>query len=1631
MNRIRLKGGMAACLVAVAGGIGLASGPAGAAVQPYRLIENFSGLPEGHAERRGTLVASVVTNGQQKVGLGALRLDYRLDTPQGRATYGFDPPVPVAGPGMVRVWIRGDGSSNAIRFAFSHGRRVVSPNGEVRLEDVREESPAPVALAFTGWREVDLDLRNLPAERALGWRSVSIEGTARDTAPAEGSVLLDDMRLFGKTASPSPATMKTCVMGTRRFDDARTLAVSVDLRNFGTQPLSAKVRLSLTDRDDTAAADVDRTLRVDGGDAQEVLIPLAPDDPARFVPPYRLRGDVLCAELPDDAERFELPLPVANGYVLFEPFADVRAHWVARPAMDGRFTEHELYRYTAASQTNLVVSRVAIEAGGEAGPPPGTAMRIAYTGEGGVFNMRPPSERYLPGDAFRMGVWIRGDGSGAVVSVLVHDYSDMAGYFSGDWQRVRDPIELARLDFQGWRYVEVKLPGGGVGTHLPRGSTRDTDFPLELAGFLVRPDARGGGGPAGCVDIGPVSVMTQQRVAANLAVALGYDDPDHFWAPDRKAWVVVQNGRLDKATRMSLAWSLADRDGAILGQGRATADLAAREARTLPIDLSICAEAARQALAPFTLKASLTTADDGAVTLERALVLAKPDSRGLHAGFEEERAYEPMRATGVDSERREGVPTSTTQAHSGQRSLPLAWSRDKGGDAAVSVDPALPGIPVRVSLWLYGDGSRVLFHPVIGDRNGANRGVSGGQWDLFPARLADGSGREAVVVDWAGWRRLEFLLPVIPANWADDAHVLPFVPSYPLGLHLVAEGAGATTGQGALYVDDVSVETHLPPAERVGMRLGTLAERNLLASGAALDVDVWNVDLAVARTVSLSGGIVDWRGRRVAGGDQVLTLNPGEQRRVTVARACPPGAYAFRAALSEGTTVVSRVTADAIVADAAALLGVAWPEALAESWKLRTAVGSAFEVVNEDWDWIEPHPGNLQVMTAKQRIAAVAATRGDPYLLLGYSAYWASGEGYEGLRNGVFARRARDVGHGVNVFMPPERIDDWDNYVRGVMRGVGRNVSGWVLWDNPDGSGPLAVKPDKFAAMVAACDRWRRAYAADKPLLLGGLQRDTAMPYLQALNRADSNTLGRISGVHVRLDLGRLPPEDAQVTRYVEELRAFLGEPGGRRPTILLTDVDWAVERAEDGLNAFDQAAYVARAELLLAPCGVHPVPLVANADLERYGLGLVYRESRTCPPFQAPVPSLRLKPAWLALAKLRTRLAGLEVTGSVPVMDRRAGLTWGMLFRQADGTPVLAAWRNDAAGGVSFEGTGLSVAAAEDLFGTEVVAANGAYPIGRVPVWFTLKASGEPPLEALSRLRVREAAGAASWAQLPVALVLPAAGGRWGYGQTGGQAARLTGRMLDGTLVERDGVVFGSGGTEHFDVPVPSGAGLVLRKAFKTGPVGEVAEMAVNGAPAVAWHVGAGDEALEKGLAEAVWVVDAAAVKGAGRVRVDVRYPRGGNTVQWSALEYRGGAFPLEAVGAVHVQQNAARPRPGRNVVGGPLRIGETAYADGVGVFAQSLMEVALNRQFGQFRATVGVDAAAEGRGSVVFEVQGDGRKLWASPVMSGLDAARTFDVSVQGVDRLRLIVTDAGDGNRFDAADWCDAVLALPASP
>ena len=109
------------------------------------------------------------------------------------------------------------------------------------------------------------------------------------------------------------------------------------------------------------------------------------------------------------------------------------------------------------------------------------------------------------------------------------------------------------------------------------------------------------------------------------------------------------------------------------------------------------------------------------------------------------------------------------------------------------------------------------------------------------------------------------------------------------------------------------------------------------------------------------------------------------------------------------------------------------------------------------------------------------------------------------------------------------------------------------------------------------------------------------------------------------------------------------------------------------------------------------------------------------------------------------------------------------------------------------------------------------------------------------------------------------------------------------------------------------------------------------------------------------------------------------------------------------------------KNILGGPIRFFKKAntepFAKGIGThaaaaLADSLIVLSPNKQYKRFKATVGVDAATNGQGSVRFRI-GDGTKmLWDSGDMTYYSEPKNVDIDGSDAIILMLWVDDAGDG-------------------
>ncbi|MEU6952424.1 sigma-70 family RNA polymerase sigma factor [Streptomyces sp. NPDC045714] len=108
-------------------------------------------------------------------------------------------------------------------------------------------------------------------------------------------------------------------------------------------------------------------------------------------------------------------------------------------------------------------------------------------------------------------------------------------------------------------------------------------------------------------------------------------------------------------------------------------------------------------------------------------------------------------------------------------------------------------------------------------------------------------------------------------------------------------------------------------------------------------------------------------------------------------------------------------------------------------------------------------------------------------------------------------------------------------------------------------------------------------------------------------------------------------------------------------------------------------------------------------------------------------------------------------------------------------------------------------------------------------------------------------------------------------------------------------------------------------------------------------------------------------------------------------------------------------------------VSIASTRYAHGVTVHARSSVTIQLNRACTRYEAMVGVDDLTMGLGAVRFSVfDGDGARLWRSPVMEGGDPAVPVSVSIAGQSSIRLVVEPQTPFGGVALADWAESRIS-----
>lgn len=116
---------------------------------------------------------------------------------------------------------------------------------------------------------------------------------------------------------------------------------------------------------------------------------------------------------------------------------------------------------------------------------------------------------------------------------------------------------------------------------------------------------------------------------------------------------------------------------------------------------------------------------------------------------------------------------------------------------------------------------------------------------------------------------------------------------------------------------------------------------------------------------------------------------------------------------------------------------------------------------------------------------------------------------------------------------------------------------------------------------------------------------------------------------------------------------------------------------------------------------------------------------------------------------------------------------------------------------------------------------------------------------------------------------------------------------------------------------------------------------------------------------------------------------------------------------------------------LGVPIVIDDRAFPRGLATVGNAEVTYALPGGYDRLVATTALSDLAGPKGSVVFQIVGDGRSLFKSRTHRQGDPPERITVGIKGVRQLRLVTTDAGDGPDDDWADWGELVLLRPGQP
>ena len=1214
----------------------------------------------------------------------------------------------------------------------------------------------------------------------------------------------------------------------------------------------------------------------------------------------------------------------------------------------------------------------------------------------------------LPGAPLMARFWVKGN---QTKDRLVVHWRDQTDLMRAGWGRFASWTHktVGTLDFEGWKEFRVPVLGLGLQVKSYSGNTQDIDLPIYLLALTIHPQ-RGKEPESRTLWLDDIFAETQARVQDRLKLELRTDTSDRLLHPDAAIFVSIENGSGRDIKPGRLQVQMKDRNGKSVRELSEQIEVPANSVRVRRIPLKEVSE--KKPEGPIEITATFADIKTHGLRTSDLITLKSARSSALIWDFEKGGSYNGYKtktgsstvAGGADGSKRslylevEGKPLTEEEIKRlKQRRQPVPTQTIN----RCLLHPALPGMPDRIEMMLKGGTKTVWLDPILVDAGRAGV-MNKNENEFWLPRIK---------VDWQDWRKVELVAPPVPNHFGDKERFFFRQPWYPLNLVFqVAIGGKEKSG---VFIDNIRLRTHLPKDEELQVQVDYPDDSRIHPPGAPLKLLVTNFS-SEPKTLNINFSMESYQQRTAASGSKPAVVRPGEKIAVTLVESLKPGIFTL-VAEAEGQKRLSKAAIESgtiMVLDSKEYFGDKPLEFLGSMPEIRRSLDSTIEDIYLDWDNSEPVPGLYHyhwfAMEGKKK-----STDGAYELrpVVGFSADWSGRESQDAIA------KARYVRYMANHLQVPVRMRDWSHFVRQMVRKYKGRFRQWVFWENADlKDAPQHIPPATYPIMLSIFKKWVDLYDPKAEVIAGGFNMDKTLEYLESIEEPSRLEFDRFG---VRMNVGELSPEDADVEGFLDELNSLLKlKETGRKVEVSV--LDWGIGGY---VTPAQQAAYHARASLILDSRGAEPHRFsFINFGLSYEGYGIFYRTQygnsenvQTFKPIHVP------KPAYFSLRHTRDFLARWKFLRGVQIPDanreaNRAFIYWGDQQRLA-----VVLWRTLQEARLYRMPSGWKGAKARDAFGFPVDLTKGLQAAS-LPTFIELPA-GSAVDQITYDLRVLRPSDGRDVVLLDLHLNEPDSCKRAGYfakGET--TSSTKPGKVPGGAKLKE---VFSEGiEAEQFDFVMARAANILVSRRWHFDGTGQKIWIKLNDGEEESWDLTRG-KANYPSLRESTFILRNA---GAGKNRIAIRYEKPGNCSGYRVEQLPGDSIDLVRWGILNAAQSRGELQRYKSASGSPLTIGKESYRSGLGAHAVSYIEYPLDGLFKSFEVTVGIDGVTDGRGSVIFQVLADGQEKVNSGLVSGFSKPKRLKLEgLENTRRLLIIVNDAGDGNQDDLANLVDGKLVL----